>query len=233
MTFTINSLQWLQSLQLTDSFFPLGAFSYSDGLEAAVDQKIVVNGKSLEEWIRNWIDQCFFHCDGRALLLARNSWEAKDWDRFQQIDQELTAIKPSLTIRNSSTSLGKRLLHSCIPLYPNQGLEEVMKKIEKGVLNGNAPLIYSVLFSIMGLADRESLLCYAYTRLSGMISAALRLISMGQQEGQQILTRQLNTIPSVVEEILQPGEEQISSFSPVVDLCQMNHRYLYTRLFRS
>ena len=229
----INSLQLLQIFQLTDSFFPLGAFSYSDGLESAVDQKKVSNGKSLEEWIVTWIHQSFLLCEGRALFLGMEAWQRQEWPRLQELDQELTAIKPSLAIRNSSTSLGKRLLHSCIPLYPNQGLEELMVKIEKGDLNGNASIMYSVLFSIIKLPPQEALLCFAYTRLSGMISSALRLISMGQQEGQQILTRQLMEIPSIVEIILQKKDEKLSSFSPVVDICQMNHRYLYTRLFRS
>lgn len=228
-----KSLRWLQSLQLCDSFFPVGAFSYSDGLEAAVDKGLVPDGLTLGQWMDTWIETNFCSFEGLALIQVRCAWEEKNWEQIQKIDEELTIMKSSSASRESSHSVGKRLIRSCLPLYPNQGLEEVQEKIKTGFLRGNLVTVYSIIFSILQLEEEEALQCYAYTRLTGMISAALRLMSVGQQEGQGILHQKLKKIPQMIQEILENRNQALTTFAPVVDISQMNHRFLYTRLFRS
>ena len=66
-----------------------------------------------------------------------------------------------------------------------------------------------------------------------MVSAGLRLISIGQQQGQALLTRSIERLPAAVDRILQMEGEPLRSFSPMMDIQQMNHRYVYSRLFRS
>ncbi len=229
----LTPLQLLKTLQLTDSFFPVGAFSYSEGLEAAVDQGWVRNGATLETWMNAWLEQGFVSLEGLALCQLMEAWQSEDWKAFQRFDIELTAMKPAAATRQSSTTLGKRLLRSCLPLYPHQGLEKILEDIESETLHGNALTVYAALFSVLELSPSASLSSIGYTRLTSMISAALRLIAMGQQEGQTILTRQLQKLPEAIEQVLQEPTRPWTSFVPMMDIAQMNHRYLYTRLFRS
>src|SRR5262249_22576071 len=97
----------------------------------------------------------------------------------------------------------------------------------------NTPVSYGVVFSHLGLDACESLLAFGYGRLAGTVSAALRLIPLGQQHAQILLTAALDQLPHAVKRILEKEEEPLRSFSPLLDVEQMNHRHVYSRLFRS
>jgi len=99
--------------------------------------------------------------------------------------------------------------------------------------HGNAASAYALVFFHRGIPEREAALAFGYNRLAGMVSAGLRLISMGQQQGQALLTRSIDRLPSAVDRILVSSSEPLRSFSPMLDIQQMNHRYVYSRLFRS
>jgi urease accessory protein len=77
------------------------------------------------------------------------------------------------------------------------------------------------------------LLAFGYNRLAGIVSAGLRLISMGQQQGQALLTKTLDRLPAAADRIVKTIDEPLRSFSPLVDIQQMNHQYVYSKLFRS
>ncbi len=220
-------------MQVCDSFFPVGAFSYSDGLESAVSEGLITDGATLQEWLERWCEYSFRDFEGLGLIYQMTAWHDRDWNQLRETDQEITALQPSSFTRSSSRTLGKRLLRTCIPIYPDQGLELLLEQIENNSLRGNAVTVYAALFDVMGLDAHQALLSYAYMRLASMISAALRLISIGQQEGQQRLSRQLETVPGLVEAIIQSKGAPLMMFNPALDICQMNHRFLYSRLFRS
>src|SRR5205823_8399841 len=90
-----------------------------------------------------------------------------------------------------------------------------------------------IVFFHSGLEEREAALAFGYNRLTGIVSAGLRLISMGQQEGQRLLTKALDRLPDAVDRILGTKDEPLRSFNPLLDIEQMNHQHIYSRLFRS
>jgi urease accessory protein len=101
------------------------------------------------------------------------------------------------------------------------------------LLYATAPVAYGVAFFHHGVHPQHALLAYGYSRLAGIVSAGLRLISIGQTEGQQLLTRALSRLPRAVDKILERQQEPLRAFSPLMDIQQMNHRDVYSRLFRS
>src|SRR5688572_13157917 len=110
MTGTMTPIQLVQTLQLTDSFFPVGSFAYSDGLESAATNGRVHDANSLAEWLDHFLNSAFIPCDGLALLKCMTAIESADHVALRRIDEELTAIKPSAAVRAASTAIGKRLL---------------------------------------------------------------------------------------------------------------------------
>jgi urease accessory protein UreF len=84
-----------------------------------------------------------------------------------------------------------------------------------------------------GMNSREALLAFGYSRLAGIVSAGLRLIAMGQQQAQILLADFLERLPDAVEHIVQMKSEPLRSFAPLMDIAQMNHQFVYSRLFRS
>jgi urease accessory protein len=229
----VSPLQQLQWLQLCDSAFPIGAFSYSEGLEAAVHSGSVQHPEDLRRWMQEWIHQVFRTCDGPALVQVRAAWEQADLERLRQLDHELTALRPAEASRVGSVVLGKRLLKAVLPLGIGAGLVRLEALLNSGELSGNHLLVWAVVSLEAGWEPGGALNAYAYQRLNGMISAALRLFGIGQQAGQQVLAQTLLRVPEAVAEVLQSPFEPLRAFSPWQDQAQMNHRFLYTRLFRS
>jgi len=225
----MTPIQFVQALQLTDSFFPVGAFAYSDGLETAAANGTIRDGASLRAWLQHYIENVFVPCDGLALLKCAEAFRRGNHQTIYDIDEELTAIKPAAAVRNSSRSVGKRLLS----VYSEISIDASFSAFAKTLPQCNAPVAYAVVMSHRGIDSRDALLAFGYSRLAGIVSAGLRLISIGQQQSQNLLAESVERLPEVADRIVQMKFEPLRSFAPVTDIAQMNHRYVYSRLFRS
>jgi urease accessory protein len=219
----------IHALRFTDSFFPVGAFAYSDGLETATASGIVHDGDSLAEWMNHYLESIFVSCDGPALAKSMHALRQNDLLALHQIDEELTAIRPSAATRAASIGIGKRLLSLYSATCGDAGFAELRRILP----HGNAAAAYGLVFFHCGLNERDALTAFGYNRLAGIVSAGLRLIQIGHQEGQMLLTKTLRRLPDAVDHVVQTLDEPLRSFSPLVDIQQMNHQYLYSRLFRS
>lgn len=210
-----------------DSFFPVGAFAYSDGLETAALNR-TAHPELLAIWLDHYVRSVFVPCDGLALLKCARAAARRDWATIHALDEELTALKPAAAVRSSSISIGRRLLSMYASIFNTE-----LMPVSKSLPYCNAPAAYGIALSDLGLTDRDSLLAYGYARLGGIVSAALRLVPIGQQQGQELLSEALEALPDAVERILTMEAESLRSFAPLMDIQQMNHRFLYSRLFRS
>lgn len=228
----MDSNRILQILQLSDGLFPIGAFAFSDGLETAIQKNDIVDADDVRVWLDHYVDAVFGDSEGPALVQTMSAFPA-EWQRIELLDRELTALRSASETRASSRLLGLRLLKTCVPLFPGRGLEDLLARIESGQCHGNIAVVHGVLFRALSIGEREALLAFAYSRLSGTVSAALRLAPVGQQEMQQVLRRVLVRVPEVVDDILERPVQRLTSFVPTLDVCQMEHRHLYSRLFRS
>jgi urease accessory protein len=225
----MTPLQFVHALQLTDSFFPVGAFAYSDGLETAAANGTVHDAESLRIWMNHFLDQAFLPCDGLAFMKSADAFRRGDFETVCRIDDELTAIKPAAAVRNASRSVGKRLFAAYSEISKDPGFAKFVQTLPQC----NAPVAYAVVMTHRGMNSREALLAFGYSRLAGIVSAGLRLIAMGQQQAQILLAELLERLPDAVERIVQMESEPLRSFAPMMDIAQMNHQYVYSRLFRS
>ena len=225
----MEPLSFIQGLQLTDSFFPVGAFAYSDGLETAAAEGHVRDAASLCEWMDHFLERVFVPCEGLALAKCMLALKAGDSGTLSRVDEELTAIRPASAVRAASAGIGKRLLSLYGAIYGDEHFSEYVRMLP----DGNAAAAYAVVFFHCGLGERDAVLAFGYNRLAGIVSAGLRLISMGQQQGQVLLTRTIDRLPAAADRILQMVDQPLRSFSPLLDIRQMNHQYVYSRLFRS
>jgi urease accessory protein len=225
----MEPLSFVRALQLTDSFFPVGAFAYSDGLETASTAGLISDANSLAEWMTHYIEGVFIPCDGLAVAKCMRALDGDDIDTLVRIDEELSAIRPAGSVRRSSALVGKRLLS----VYGSMCRDQKFQGRASCLPYGNSPAAYAVVYFHEGLSIDAAVVAFGYNRLAGIVSAGLRLISMGQQQGQLLLTECVRRLPGVAGEILRNLDEPLRSFSPVLDIQQMNHQYVYSRLFRS
>jgi urease accessory protein len=222
----------LALLHLCDSLFPIGGFAYSDGLESATSAGAVADADALRDWLDVGLDDTFGRLEGPAVWRAWSAFLDAHWDALEALDAELTALRPSSSARRSSRAMGLRLLTSWHALHPDAGLEHAVTLARDGRLGPVLPIAFAAACASAGIERRRSVEAFAYTRLSATISAAMRLMPIGQTDAHALLARTLDRVPRVVDAIVDRDADP-ESFTPALDVAVMTQQYLRSRLFRS
>ncbi len=221
----------LALLHLCDSLFPIGGFGYSDGLEAATAAGLVETPADLKAWLDVCLDEVVGRMDGPVALRAWSAFERQDWQALCALDEEITAMRPSSTIRRSSRAMGLRLVTTWGALYPDRRLEQLHDLARAQRLGPALPIAFGCACASAGVGMREAGAAFAYTRLASTTSAALRLIRIGQTDAHTQLAETLGRVPLVVEAMTTRARPE--SFTPAMDVTAMAQQYLHSRLFRS
>jgi urease accessory protein len=225
----------LTLLHLTDSSFPIGSFAHSDGLEAATQSGAVLDGADLSRWLDVCLDETIGRLEGPVLAKAWTAFRDGSLDRLVILDGELTALRPSSTARRASRAMGLRLLTGWQALYPDPLLGEVFTLAQRGRLGPTLPVSFGVACASADVELEAMALSFAYSRLAATMSAAMRLMSVGQAEAHGLLARTLARVPAVVQanlDTMLSGPEP-ESFAPAMDLAVMRQQYLHSRMFLS
>jgi urease accessory protein len=225
-------------LHLCDSLFPIGGFAYSDGLEAATSPREGEAGERVQTaaQLRGWLDVCLDetigHLEGPAVWRAWLAFGAADWDAIVDADGELTALRPSSSARQSSRAMGLRLLTTWHALYPHPHLDHARALARDGAIGPTLPIAFAGACACAGIERRLAVEGYAYARLMATISAAMRVMPIGQTDAHTVLARTLERIPHVVD-TMAASEAEPTCFTPAMDIAAMTQQYLHSRLFRS
>ena len=219
-------------MHLCDSLFPIGGFAYSDGLEAAASAGLVVTGDGLREWLDVCLEETIGRAEGPALLGAWTAFQERRWEMLATLDEDLTALRPSSAARRSSRAMGLRLLTTWHALHPDARLADALTLVRNGARGLALPLAFAGASVTAGVDRRASAEAFAYTRLAATVSAAMRLMPVGQLEAHSLLARVLDRVPETLDAMIRRGGT-VESFSPAVDIALMTQQYLHSRLFRS
>jgi urease accessory protein len=226
----------LDLLHVCDSLFPIGAFAYSDGLESATSSALVHDLDSLREWLDVCLDESIGRSDGPAFTIAWSAFEGADWEALIEVDEELTALRPSSDVRKANRSMGRRLLKTWQALHPDARLDQALDlAAAPGPATGwgpTLPVAFAAVGVCAGIDRRDGLAGYAYTRLGATVSAAMRLIALGQTDAHRLLSCVLDRVPATVDDVI-TRHPPIESFAPALDVAQMTQQYVHSRLFRS
>jgi urease accessory protein len=226
----------LALLHLCDSAFPIGAFAYSDGLEAAVSSGQIATPGDLRAWLEVCRDESIGRTEGPAVWQAWRAFHDADWASLLVLDDELTALRPAASIRRSSRAMGLRLLTTWQALHPEPRLEQALVLAAPGGRDGGfgpaLPIAFAGACATSGIARHMAVEAFAYTRLAATVSAAMRLMPLGQTEAHGMLAATLDRVPEVVEAIAS-RDARIESFAPAMDIAAMTQQYVHSRLFRS
>jgi len=216
----------LALMHLCDSSFPIGAFAYSDGLETATATGAVATAIDLRAWIEVCLDETLGRMEGPAVWQAWPAFRGGDWETLVALDDELHALRPSSSARRSSRAMGRRLLATWQALYPDPRLQQAL---EKGLA---LPIAFAGACGCSGIERRRAVEAFAYTRLAATVSAAMRLMPLGQTEAHALLARTLQRVPATVD-LIASRDARIESFAPAADIAAMTQQYVHSRLFRS
>ncbi|HTI93985.1 MAG TPA: urease accessory protein UreF [Puia sp.] len=211
------SLSLLSLLQLSDPALPIGGYAHSGGLETYVQEGVVCDVGSATRFVRDMLSTNLHYTDAALVGLAYGA----EMVRLEELDQLCEAVRMPKEIREASRKLGTRLL----------------KVFDKVCVAGYRPRHYAVAFGYVAgrleVGLREALTGFYYNAAAGMVTNCVKLIPIGQQDGQDLLFGLQPLIAELVEKSLEPDVEMIGLCCPGLDIKCMQHERLYSRLYMS
>lgn len=228
-----GALGWLQGMTFVDSFFPGGGFAHSFGLETAVAEGCVTGARDLTPYLAALIRDGAGRLDAVALGAAHRAAVGADIDALIRIDREVDAFKLASEVREGSRLLGRRLIEQGAKWFPDAPVVRWHEAVLGGASPGHAAPALGAVLAACGWCRRDAVAAGLYQSSVGWVSAALRLISMGQREGQRVLHELLPVIDAVSREACDLEMESMAPWTPLHDIRAMRHARQRVRLFRS
>ena len=214
-------------LQLASPSLPVGAYSYSQGLEAAVETGIVRDAVSASTWIGDVLSISLQSLEAPVFLRLVAAWDASDMEAVGRWNAEFIASRETAELRAETLQMG----YSLRRLAGSLGLENA------GHLDQFEELAYPTAFAFAVAAwkidAREALAAYLFAWIENQVLASLKCVPLGQTDGQRVLLDLAQRIPAVVESAAALGDEDLSSLAPGLALLSARHETQYSRIFRS
>ncbi|BCA56783.1 putative urease accessory protein UreF [Nitrospira sp. KM1] len=228
----MDTLALLEGLRFLDSFFPSGGYAFSSGLEAAVQAGALTNGEGLSRYVEDLLRGGLGKREAVAVREAHDALVSNDLARALTIDRDLDAMKIGRDSRLASRQMGRQVIRISAEHMPVcKLLRQFQAKVETGHAFGHHAVAMGLTLAACEWPRRETVAGYLYHNAVGLVSAAMKLLPVGQREAQNLLHRWTAVIDKLSEEVLLSGH--MSFWSPVQDIYAMRHHRLESRLFRS
>jgi urease accessory protein len=225
-----NPLQLNRLLQLCSANLPVGGFSFSQGLEYAVEQQWVHDSSSTQKWIELNLSIALANTDIAILQRLYQALIERQLSDFRQWDEMLIASRESYELHMADLAMGKALLRLLNQLdgLNAEGLEDLLASTDMSFVGAFAIAAYS-----FGLDLISAQSGYCWTYIDNQVAAATKLVPLGQTQGQNLLFALSKHIPDVVKQANLVSDDKIGASLPHLAMASAWHEDQYTRLFRS
>lgn len=220
-------------LHLSDPNLPVGGYAHSAGLETLVQQGIVHDAESAAVFVSEMLSSSVRYTDAAFASLAFDAMLAIDHETLLQLDEECHAIKIPAEMRQASTKTGNRLLKIFLPVCQDALLENFSQELAQQKTFGHYAIVFGCCAAAMNISKQDMLTGFFYNAAVGFVTNCVKLIPLGQQQGQQLLFRLQPLLQQLVADSLHPDKEMIGACCAGFDIAQMQHEQLYSRLYMS
>jgi urease accessory protein len=210
--------------------YPLGAFSYSHGLEYAVEAGLVRDRAGLCDWVATAVAAGAGRSDGALLAAAWQAAAADDRPRLDAVVELAFAWRGTAETALESRAQGAAFLAATRSAWPHRLLDELALR-QRGEVA--LPVALGAAAAVHGVPLAAALTAYLHAFAATLVSAGLRLVPLGQSDGQRAIAELESVIAGAAHTILATPLDQIGTAAPLLDWCSMRHETQYTRLFRS
>lgn len=227
----ISSL--LQLIWLASPALPVGGFSYSEGLESAIEHGWVHDESSAADWLVDQLHLSQARGDlsvvAQALILWPQHLAPSENAGLQALNDWVLATRESFEMRLQTEQMGRSLLD----WLRNQGTATPSALTFCAQLPPTYPLVMALALSLAKAPVHQALQAFAFGWAENMTQAALKSMPLGQSAGQRILARLAQEIPSAVDHAMALRDDERQAFCPMLAIASARHETQYSRLFRS
>jgi len=217
-------LMWLASPAL-----PVGGFSYSEGLESAVDAGLVTDEAQAAHWLTQQLHMTLARADLVVVRLAIIAWRDGDMAAIDALNDWMLRTRETSEMRQQTVQMGRSMVEWLKSVRP-EALTPALSRREREK-EWTYPVVWALAAASFDCELRDALHAFAFGWAENMMQAAVRSVPLGQSSGQRILSRLATEIVPAVHAAVAQVEPQ--AFSPMLAILSSKHETQYSRLFRS
>jgi urease accessory protein len=219
----------LQLIWLASPALPVGGFSYSEGLEAAVDRAGVATESIAADWLSDQLHLNLARGDLAVIAQAIPAWRGNDLVRVKSLNDWVLQTRETSELRLQAEQMGRSLLEW---LRNHQSISDAHLQA-CAALPPTYPVAFALAASPLAAGVPDCLTTYAFGWAENMMQAALKSVPLGQSAGQRILARLAAEIPAAIAVAMALEDHERQAFSPMLAILSSQHETQYSRLFRS
>jgi len=227
-----KDFSWLaRLLQVNDSAFPTGGYAHSYGFEQIVALGLVSDAESMQRHIETHLWPMLIHFELPIVRFAQQAALQDDEAALLKLDAMVDATKTARELREASRSTGRRRLHAFLEAGALPVLISFARAIDEGRAEGHHTVVFGA--GLSALPQRALLTSWAFQSLSALCLASPKLLRIGQDAAQRVLSATLANMETNVTRSLTVPHDDVGWFDPLADLASMQHEIAHERLFIS
>lgn len=219
-------LMWLASPAL-----PVGGFSYSEGLEAAVDGGFVTNEVQAGDWLLGQLQLSQARADLAVAAEAFGAWQRQDLARVLALNDWIHVTRETTELRLQAEQMGRSLVEWI--RHGDQAADPRIAALASFKPAPMWPVAFALAAALTGASARDAMLAFAFGWAENMVQATMKAVPLGQVAAQRILARLIAAIPDTVAHAATLAEPERQAFTPMLAILSSQHESQYSRLFRS
>lgn len=217
----------LAALHLASPALPVGGFAYSQGLEQAVEDRWVSSMEQAYVWIRDVMVLSLARQELPLWLASHRAAVMQDWLALRVANDTLHALRETAEFRLESVQMG----HSMAKLFKQWSGGAVLCELED--MHWVYPSAHAALSAVSGIDEKMALTAYLWSWVENQTIAAVKIIPLGQIEGQILLHRLKSDIETAIQTAMSISPEEVGSAAVGLAIASARHESQYSRLFRS